>query len=319
MEKTRRMWNFIFLIMTTVCCLSLTSCGSDDEDDNNDVNTPAAFEDYAAKYQLTGTDSPYSSVEFTESGNYIITKRYYNANTRSPYISKPSTRKFTFANLLHKTATRSGDAYSPILYGTYTVDTDGTYVLSGYGNVKITQDNSDNAYSLNFMPNEGSSYTYKASKQNLKFNSSNSSRLCRTWNINSYQYICKIDGKTIADFNVNSVRELNLKLGNSIEDIIEPRQITFTKAGTYMVMLANGQVDVSTWMWNNSSETELLYDFIWGGSEIGNGGVGCNSVSYKNGQLVLTEQLDYTNEFLEEGDCVYEALVTIITYHSESK
>lgn len=319
MEKTKRMWNFIFLIMTTVCCLSLTSCGSDDEDDNNDVNTPAAFEDYAAKYQLTGTDSPYSSVEFTESGNYIITERYYNANTRSPYISKPSTRKFTFANLLRKTATRSGDAYSLILYGTYTVDADGTYVLSDYGKVKVTQDNSDNTYSLNFMPNVGSSYTSKASKQNLKFNSSNSSRLCRTWNINSYQYICKIDGKTIADFNVNSVRELNLKLGNDVEDIIETKQITFTKAGTYIVMSANGQVDVSTWMWNNSSETELLYDFIWGGSEIGNDDIGCESVSYKNGKLVLTAQLDYTDEFLEEGDCVYEALVTIITYLSEAK
>lgn len=323
MEKTKRMWNFIFLIMTTVCCLSLTSCGSDDEDDNNDVNTPAAFEDYAAKYQLTGTDSPYSSVEFTESGNYIITERYYNANTRSPYISKPSTRKFTFANLLHKTATRSGDAYSLILYGTYTVDTDGTYILSDYGKVKVTQDASGNAYSLVFMPNGGSSYTYNASKQNRDLNSSNSSRLCRTWNINSYQSIMKVNGKTIIDITANSNKELAKKAEEwakehdeeydpsdwDDDDIIELEQIIFTKTGTYMVKYEGDQLAVAAWKWRDYTETELAY--AW--DNILEYPEGYASISYKNNQLVITEKVDED----EYEDGTYEEY--LIMYLSESK
>lgn len=321
MEKIRRIWSYILLFMMTISCSSLISCSSDDDDDNNDVNTPAAFEDYAAKYQLTGTDSPYSSVEFTESGNYIITERYYNANTRSPYISKPSTRKFTFANLLRKTATRSGDAYSLILYGTYTVDADGAYVLSGYGKVKVTQDASGNAYSLEFMPNGGSSYTYKASKQNRNLNSSNSSRLCRTWNINSFQSIVEINGKTIIDITADSNKELTKKAEEwakehdedydpsdwDYDDIIEPRQIIFTKTGTYMVKYDGDQLAVSTWRWDNSEETVLAY--AW--DNILTVPEGYASISYKNNQLVITEIVD------KDEDGTYKEY--LITYLSESK
>lgn len=319
--------NYFFMCgLMLTAFLSFTGCSSDDDnDDNNGVNTPAPFEGYAAKYQLTTGDAPYASIEFTESGNYIITKRSYGARERSPYIYKSSMRSFKTANMLHKAFTRGGDVYSPILYGTYTVDADGTYILAGYGKVKVAQDGSGAAFSLELMPNGGTAYTYKASKQNRDLNSNNSSRLCRTWNINSFQLIVKMDGKTVMDITANTNKELLRKFEEwtkehdeeydpsdwDDDDIIEPQQVIFTKTGTYMVKYEGNSLAVSTWRWINSSETELQYswdDDFESGFESDKA-----SISYNGNQLIITEKLGMEDS--DDGPLE----INMITYLSESK
>lgn len=88
MEKTKRMWNFIFLIMTTVCCLSLTSCGSDDEDDNNSSNDPqkALIGTWQSKFIDNGDEVIYTSYTFKKDGTYIY-KDWYEGEERNPDIT----------------------------------------------------------------------------------------------------------------------------------------------------------------------------------------------------------------------------------------
>lgn len=323
MGKSKRMWGYLLLMMTAFSCLGLVSCSSDDEEDNGG-NAPAAFEQYAAKYQLSGNDAEFSSVEFTESGNYIITKKNpYGAPVRSSKKNNSHISMLSQGMFKHQVSTRSGEVYSPILYGKYTVDADGTYILEGYGKVKVTQDGEGNAFSLEFMPNGSSSYTYKASKQNRDLNSNNSSRLCKTWNFASCRVLAKVNGKTVLDISANSYMELYKKLdewskehddeyepGDWEEDIVEVKQVIFTKTGTYMVKYEGNQLAVSTWKWANTEETLIRYS--WNNDFDDDDFSGYAEISYDGGKLALNEK---DTESDEDGS--YE--MNLIAYFNEAK
>ena len=306
METTKRVWSYVLLFMMTVCSLSLVSCSSDDDDDDDgggDV-TPAAFEAYAAKYQITNASAAFSSVEFTESGNYIMVLNDLpttGAKSLSSLAEKKSPAHTMFGMMLRKAATRSESVYSPILYGKYTVDADGTYVLAGYGKVKVVEDGAGNAYSLEFMPSSSPSFTYTASKQNRNLDSENTNRLCRTWNTASFQMVTKYNGKVLLDITASTLEELLKKLQKWAEsndeefdpsdweylDIPNPDQVVFTKTGTYMVKYSSGELAVSTWRWADTSETMLQYS--WDNDFEDSYLNGIVSVSYKGSQLVITE------------------------------
>lgn len=328
METTKRVWSYVLLFMMTVCSLSLVSCSSDDDDDDDGGDVaPAAFEAYAAKYQIADAGAAFSSVEFTESGNYIMVLNDLpttGAKSLSSLAAKKSPAHMMFGNLLRKAATRSESVYSPILYGKYTVDADGTYVLAGYGKVKVVENGAGNAYSLEFMPSSGSSFTYTASKQNRDLDSENTNRLCRTWNTASFQIVAKINGKVLLDVTASTMGELIKKLQKWAEsndeefdpsdweylDIANPEQVVFTKTGTYMVKYSNSELAVSTWRWVNDSETMLQYS--WENDFEDSYLNGFASVSYKGRQLVITE----TDKEEEDGES-YE--MSMVYYFNEVK
>lgn len=315
----------MFILLMAVVCPALVSCS--DDDDDNDTSTPAAFESYAAKYEVMGVESAeWASVEFTESGNYILTRSpYVNAVPKRAASEKAEGKAFA-GKLLSAKAARVGEAWSPILYGKYTVDADGTYNLAGYGKVKVTQDAGGSNFSLEFIPDMGTSHTYKATKQNRNLNSANSSRLCRTWNIDKFQVIFKLNGKTMLDLSASSVLELAKKYENWVKqhddeydpddsewdysDLVEPKQVIFTKTGTYMVKYEGDQLAVSTWRWTNGAETELQY--AWDNDFDDDFLSGVAGVDYKKGQLVITEK----DSEREDGD-LYETIN--VTYLNEAK
>lgn len=326
METTKRVWSYVLLFMMTVCSLSLESCSSDDDDDAGEV-APAAFEAYAAKYQIANASATFSSVEFTESGNYIMVLNDLptdGTKSFSRLAEKKSPAHTMFGMLLRKTATRSESVYSPILYGKYTVDADGTYVLAGYGKVKVVEDGAGNAYSLEFMPSSSPSFTYTASKQNRNLDSENTNRLCRTWNTASFRIVSKFNGKVLLDITANTMGEMFEKLQKWAEsndeefdpsdwedlDIPNPEQIVFTKTGTYMVKYNSGELAVSTWRWANNSETMLQYS--WDNDFEDSYLNGIVSVSYKGNQLVITE----TEKEEEDGES-YE--MSMVYYFNEVK
>lgn len=322
MKTMKSIWSYTMLFMMTVCSLSLASCSDDDDDDNNN-STPAAYETYAAKYQMTSNQSPYSSVEFTESGNYIIILNNApatNAKLMSPSVTS-TIRKAALTNgfagkLLRKAATRS-QVYSPILYGTYTVDADGTYILDGYGKVKVVQDGSGNSVSLEFTPESGETFTYTASKMNRDLNSNNTNRLCRTWDLASVQYIIRYNGQELVNLSAENMPKLYEKLMKWAEDndeeydpsdweseeIIDVKQVIFTKTGTYMVKYSNDELAISTWRWIDSNENKLQYS--WDNDFDNDYNDGYVNINYKGSQLVIDETTKDEEESFEESFFYY--------------
>lgn len=309
------------IAIMAVSGLSFTSCS---DDDDKSSFQPAAYESYAAKYQITDDDAQYSSVEFTESGNYILTKNenadYYNM-AMAPAISIKSPKvalKNGFVGVLQrKDITRS--AYSPILYGTYTIDANGTFILEGYGKVKVVKDSSGNAYSLEFIPTSGEAFTYKATVQNRDLNSDNTNRLCRTWNLTTIQYIIKVNGKQLLNIKGSDMTELIKKLQEWAEknddeyepgdwediEYINPKQVIFTKTGTYLVTYETEDLAISTWRWADSKEDRLLYS--WFNNFEDEDMYGSVDISFSNNKLVMSEynKEEDDEEYFEENYIYY--------------
>ena len=70
MKKRNIFWSCALLLFMAVSGISFCSCS----DDGGEITTPT-YEANAAKYQILDSKSPYSSVEFTETGKYIIEVR----------------------------------------------------------------------------------------------------------------------------------------------------------------------------------------------------------------------------------------------------
>lgn len=313
---------FAFMCVA-MCTLTLSSCSDSDDDGGSDLDVPA-YEAAAAKYVITDNNSPVESVEFTESGNYIITNNGYSAayaRTKSILTSKSMLVAKLGKNLVkaRKNAARESTPYSPILYGKYTKTGENTYELEGWGTIIVKTDATGNAYSLEFKPKGGTSYTYTATKENRNLNSSNSNKLCRTWGFEKIRFYVKYNGKTMLDFSAkdfvtlaNDLRkwaekndeeydpnEWDLLLEEYKE--IEPRQVVFTKTGTYMVYYKNNQLAVSTWRWYNNAENVLQYS--WSNDFNDEDVCGLMDVKFNGSQLVMTEKEVYSDdgETEEEG------------------
>ena len=72
---------FLYMLLGITMAFAV-ACGSDDDDNggSGDMDTPK-YEAKSALYRVTDRSSQYESVEFTASGNYIITKK---EGTRAP-------------------------------------------------------------------------------------------------------------------------------------------------------------------------------------------------------------------------------------------
>lgn len=311
----------IFGLLLTAA-LGFTSC-SDDDDEGGALDTPA-FEASAAKYEISSNNSPYASIELTESGNYIIVNKGYNTASAPAKAAngKKSPISLLAKNMMAKTAKTKGHKvapYSPILYGTYTKIDDNTYNLAGFGTVKVVTDGNGNAVSLDITPAGGQTVTYTATKQNKNLNSTNTNRLCRTWKIDGCRMYVKYNGRNMMDISANSMEELVVKIeawmkandpeyepgdAGDIETLKEtsPQQLVFTKTGTYMVYYKNSQLAVSTWRWCNAQETQIEYS--WDNNfDSDNGLNGKVDVAFSGNKLLMTEKETETEdgETLETG------------------
>lgn len=273
------------IIAMCVCSVSLVSCSDDDDNDGGGKFDPPAYEASAAKYEISDGSSPYESIEFTESGNYLVTM---SGVTPAPAAAAKETtqaargmaamakRPSIFANTAATQATRA--YYSPILYGKYTVGADGTYILEGFGTVKVTQDGTGNSYTLEVTPDGGQTVTIEATRQNADLNSQKSNMLCRTWDMAAARLFFDYNGKRVIDVKGNSPEELLEKLRelaqkndpdydesdyDEIEDIMPawPEEVVFTKTGTYVVYYTGQELAVSTWKWENEAQGYLIYSW----------------------------------------------------------
>lgn len=296
-----------------------TACSSDDDDAS--LDTPE-FEESAAKYVIEDNASPYSSIELTASGNYLIQQTGYSAAKPARVPAAGATNKASliasalkghFAGLGTVHGTRS---YSEILYGKYTKTGDDTYYLEGFGTMTITSDASGNAYSLVITPNGGAAKEYTAKKQNADLNSDMSNKLCRTWSLVKFRMYMRYEGETLFDETDATLEGLVKKIYNSLkkkfpemsEDEFDfdmevdamPEQVIFTKSGTYVVYYTNSELAVSTWKWGDESKGILRYS--WNpdsfDDEYESGDV---KVEFKGGQLHITEEETEYNQTIGVG------------------
>ena len=294
----KKYFNYVLMFFAVISLgLSVTSCSNDeDEGGTGSLDTPK-YEQDAAKYVIDG--GIYSSIEFTASGNYIIVTDGYNSyRSESMARETPAASKQAIFNGKHF----STRAYSPILYGTYIKTGENEYLLEGFGKIKVVQDGSGNAYSLEVTPTGGSTETLSATKQNADLNSDLSNRLCRTWKISKMRMLVKVEGQIMMDVSGSNYEELSESIkrwainnGADPEDIEDfiisedgewPEQVVFTKSGTYMVYYSSAELAISTWAWENEKNGILMYSWT---NDFEPGWYSTVKVDFSGSQCVITE------------------------------
>ena len=170
----------IFLALTLIVgTVFLTGCKGDS------LETPA-YKSSSALYQVTMVGAPLTSVEFTESGNYVIVKSGLPQNAPLPNgvsraeeeVNKPACFLFSLGN---QPETRSSSG-NKIITGKYTKKDDTTYELKGFGTIKVTATDGSN-YSLIITETGSDPYTLTAAKKEQYKDSEPTGKLCRTWKI----------------------------------------------------------------------------------------------------------------------------------------
>lgn len=310
-------------IVAVLLCGSMAACSEDDEDGDgggtgieNVTLAAPDYEEHAALYEFDG-NGEWQSIELTASGNYIITENFYYSASKmlKPELSKESPIGRSL-KMLNNGVRPTRSSYNGIIYGTYTVNEDGTYVLEGFGTIELVG-SEDNAVSLVVTTQNGEAVTMTAEKRNQAPQSAITDALCRTWEIKGFRMVIKFNGKKMLDETgyIDNLEDFVDRISNKVgEDLTKedlfgefmPEEVVFTKAGTYMVSYDNETLAVSTWTWENSATGLLRYSWDYD-DMYDEDASGTASISFKNNNLYITES--YKDN--EDGD-TYEEQSTII-------
>ena len=300
------------MIAIAVVCIGFVSCGSDDDGDEAVLETPE-FSGVSAKYIVTDTRSDYKSIEFTESGNYVIVLNAYA--TRAAGIKEGGFSGLTICPW-QKLGTRAG--YANIIMGKYTVRNGNTFVLDGFGTIVV--DNEDGSTkSLVITEKGGSTYTLNAKVKTQYPDEQMTLNLCRTWTMESIRLKTQAEGfKFDKTEKGGNLPELMIDLYRSLlnwaakyDDEITKEQIDeamkeieanvnatvqsvegfiFSQSGTYMVTYGDGSPAISTWTWQNIGKGILHYS--WDYADEDEGLAGECKVEFDGSYCVITEETE---------------------------
>lgn len=182
----------VFLALTLIVgAVFVTSCSSDSLDEPE-------YKSSSALYQITQSDAALSSVEFTESGNYVVIRNDLSlkAPQNNAAINADETKKLPsllLASPWSQPVTRS-TTYNNIIAGKYTKSGDTTYVLEGFGTVTVNA-SSGNIYSLVITEIGSTPYTLPAARKEQYAGSEPTDKLCRTWRIAKMRLEVKVSGE----------------------------------------------------------------------------------------------------------------------------
>ena len=259
---------YFFLIALSMSMFVFSSCSKNDDEEEKAPETPTpeqsnfttpTYENVSAKYEITNSSSQFKSFELTASGNYIIVKNGYSARASSHFFGE------------QEEATRS-TSYGNIIYGKFTKKSDTEFELEGFGTIVI-KGGANNACSLIITQTGGSPITLPAQRSTQTESSTFTNQLCRTWSIGSFRLTIIVDGATFFDGEyatwdeminayVAKVKEMGEEVSTEeIPDNVNPKQVVFTKSGTYMVLYSNSTMAVSTWKWEDEANGKLRYSW----------------------------------------------------------
>lgn len=168
----KRFFDFNLLLsglLVAAFAFTFTACSDDNDDDGgNSTDVPTYTED-AVKFEITDANSPYSSIELTANGEYIIIKGTSNAYNSAKGIKA----------LVKAKENATAESSSNTINGTYTKNADGSYDLKNFGKITIT------ANSISITTSNGRTSTYEGFSTTKVGNMESS--LFRTWKAREYK------------------------------------------------------------------------------------------------------------------------------------
>ena len=238
------------MLMLSVFSLTFTSCGDDDDEP---VLTTPKYAENSVLYKINGA-SDISSVEFTEAGMYIITKKTSDSAAKGFFQKGKSRSSFT----------RSDNDDYKYIYGKYTKDGD-VYTLEGFGTITVVKKESVNV-SLQIQPTGEEAYTLSAQPAEKFEKSDISTKLCRTWKYERGNMVCTKGDSLILEKTSTSLsvlyETLDSLFGERPDEYNNPEEVIFTLSGSYIVKYDDGTLAVAQWKWKN--EKEGVSYFTWG-------------------------------------------------------
>lgn len=254
--------NLLLIAFAAVLPFVFAACSAEDD------GAPAApkldtptYTSSAVKLDMAASSaSPYSSIEFTESGRAIIKKNA--VVTAKKRVIKQDTEN---------------DEY---IFATYTV-ADGVYVvtLNGTALFTLTIDNQTGSSRANVSikmdgSDEEINVTAIVEAVQTAANDETTANLCRTWKVQS----CRLrhQGSVTAakrfddGCNLNEILEYaktKAKFDETLENDYVVKDVTFTTSGSFVITYENGRIDMGDWRWTDEKTGAIHYD--WEGEDMG--------------------------------------------------
>lgn len=289
--------------LVLILLLSLVSCSKDKDDEPMfeigeipTLPTPE-YASNAACYNVTSGGNGISSIEITESGDYIVTK-----TSRSNALHSNSVHSVYALPSVGMTRAESAD----IVYGKAIKVTDTEYILEGFGTITIEGDSS-NSISIIVSTEEGETLDLTTQKVAPTNESPLTSAMCRSWNITEiglrYYLNNKLiyDGKKAPSQLVDLMNECMWAVANYVGEPdgfgespfpkdFYPNGLILTRAGTYMVEYSNGAIALAKWKWLDEKKQIFHYSWDYDNPDAYQDGVsGDATVGFSGKQMIIRE------------------------------
>lgn len=282
--KNKEFWGLFITAGLTLGMMPIfTSCSSEEDDDNNVPSTlnfaEPAFAKQAKLLKITGANSPYATIEFTESGNYVIV---LNSPT-VPYAparigSHHALHVFSKSSITPQTRAHFDDEDGSIICGHYTMTGDNVYNLANFGTIEVKKEKNGVA-TIVVTPMGEEPFELTASVAKTMPDSEMTRAICRTWSFEKMRVVLDVNGqkldktypwtkegaaactKDLKPFGEKVYEDLYYYLLEDFETGDQAYQIICSKAGSYMVLYANQSLAISTWGWDKYEPG--LFRYSW--------------------------------------------------------
>ena len=293
---------FSVAMLATAFSAGFSSCSSSDDDtEGGSTLGQATYESISGKYDVTN-GSVYQSIELGAGGTYIIIKT--SVSTGSKSLSNTHSQFLSIADG-KKTLTRSTSSEPIILYGSYTKTGDNTLLLEGFGTLTIVYSGTTIS-GFELTPTGGSTLSLTVHQEATYESNAVTNLLCRTWDFVSSHETGYENGNKLYDYTINAgdTTYIDENGDGEVEKVEDyPKQILFSKSGTYMVYYLNQTLAVGEWKWKSLSDQTLYY------REVGDA---WNEEDYCTVQFTGKKAI-ITDEYEETDNSITYKYVTVTT------
>ena len=247
------------MIMLSVFSMTFTACGNDDDDDDAPVIVTPKYAEDAALYKINGK-SNITSIEFTESGMYIITKPCASSDAKV-------CGKFVKSKTINSLTRGDSDEDYEYIHGKYTKNGD-VYTLEGFGTITVEKEGDVNIF-LKIQPTGKEAYTLSAQPVKKFKDSDITNKLCRTWKFEKGRLVVNKVNKgdsVVLDKTSPKISVLLTSL-DSVWNEFYPikyrdyEEITFTKSGSYIIKYTDNTIAVAQWKWKDEKKGIMYYSW----------------------------------------------------------
>lgn len=270
--------HLLLLLAMAMCVVGFSACGGDaGSDDDGGWTEQPQFSGDAACYVVSDENADIVSIELSEDGLYFVEKRNSEREAKPVIQKKPVKRKALGSAGLGV----GDDAVNAIVSDTYTKQSEGVYVLNGYGTMTVAS--SGNNYVVKIQKGDGTEKTYETSRVKSAAATVSDTQLCRTWKFEKINLSVNVGSISLFNMTASSWKEFYTKMKQfSKEDRDEDdpwtdedeqnynkmianaekyglKQVVFTAAGR--LYLSYGPLVVNyLWKWKNTRENTL---WLW--------------------------------------------------------